>query len=212
VQQQGGTSDQLHSHLQQQHGTGERLHSNVKLPTGMSESVYSNTQLHLPVSKEYYPNTQQHLPVSKEFYPVKEQDMPVSREFYPETLQQDAVMLPLYSDPGKNFPSGEGVYQLPQTIMVSTENMGLLCSKLGGSILKRSRSSALQGAAKLLIHFYNKGTGRYNDLRKLTGYSEGGLGKLMILVKQKGLIQRKAFQQFAPSPAALKLMQEAGLK
>lgn len=174
--------------------------------------LYPNTSLQLPSNEKFYPNTSSHMPSSSSLQLKDGQRMVTKQEFYPNMEQTGQVINPLYTNTGKDLISGEPIHSLSQTLMPSSENVGLLSAKLKQSILRRSGYSAQGGAAKLLIHFYNKGTGRYDELQKLTGYSEGGLAKLMMLVRAKGLIQRKAFQQFVPSQQALQLMQEAELK
>jgi hypothetical protein len=46
-------------------------------------------------------------------------------------------------------------------------------------------------------------------LGKLTGLSEGGVGKMIMSFKKRGLIHRTGYQQFALSPKAEQLMKKA---
>ena len=184
LQQPTGINKMVDAHLQQPTGTNKMIDSHLLHPTGMNKMIDSHRTQGMPVNNVIDANMQQGMPVNKEIYPHGQQGLPVDQP----------------------------VYQLPPTLMVSGENINLLCRKLGESILKRSRDSARENAADLLIHFYNKGSGKYEDLEKVTGYSKGGLAKLMILMRNKGLITRSAFQQFSPSQKALQLMQEAKLK
>jgi DNA-binding IclR family transcriptional regulator len=41
-----------------------------------------------------------------------------------------------------------------------------------------------------MIHFHNGGSSDYAGLQQLTGYSAGGLGKLLITLRKRGFIQR----------------------
>jgi hypothetical protein len=102
-------------------------------------------------------------------------------------------------------------YVLPQTIAGTSINVSRLQSKLRGSVMKISRSATRNATAKLLIHLYNKGNGSYSSMKNVIGYSEGGLGKLMIILRKKGLVTSNGYQKWAPSAYALQLMKEAQL-
>lgn len=73
---------------------------------------------------------------------------------------------------------------------------------------KVKRSGSIN-SAKLLIHFHNKSNSDHPTLRKLTGLSEGGLGKMIMSLTKRGLIVRDGWQKFALTASARKLMGEA---
>jgi hypothetical protein len=102
-------------------------------------------------------------------------------------------------------------YILPATIAASPANHGSLRLKLSHTSFRISHHDTREATAKLLIHFYNGGTARYTTLKSLTGYSIGGIGKLMMNLREKGMIQRTGFQRFKPSANALAIMRSARL-
>ncbi|HLG35060.1 MAG TPA: hypothetical protein VI757_09285 [Bacteroidia bacterium] len=211
-QKEIGTNELISSTLQKESGMNEFISSDSKKEKGMNESISPtpkkesgmNEPILSPSQKESGTNEV----VSSDSLstiPHNENILPASEK---ETASKQSVHLALEQTMGANEP----VSSLPQTINSSDQNIYMLAAVLEKQIFQRSRDSAREGAARLLIHFYNKGSGRYEELQKLTGYSSGGLGKLMILMRRKGLMQRSAFQQFVPSARALQLMQLAKLK
>jgi hypothetical protein len=100
---------------------------------------------------------------------------------------------------------------LPGTIAMNGGNISSLRLRLSHTSFRISHRRTRDAAAKLLIHFYNKNSGKHSALRTLTGYSKGGLGKLMMIMRKKGMITSKGYQQWAPSDYALKIMKEAHL-
>lgn len=198
VLQPMGINKENPSHVKQDMGIN-KMHPSHPIPEmGTNKMHPSHVPQDMPIKQLNDPHVQQDMPIKQVNDPKVIQDMPIKQMIYPEVLQ--------------TMPTNQVVYTLPETLDTGMQNTGLLSRKLAEVILKRSRNSARQGAAKLLVHFYNKGTGKYEELQKLTGYSSGGLAKLMILMRKKGLITRISFQQFAPSQKALQLMQEAKLK
>ena len=97
---------------------------------------------------------------------------------------------------------------LPQTLEISQGLISLLSQVLRQSGFKHATRDTTENAARLLLHFHNKGRGGYPELRKLTGLSEGGVAKFIMSLKKRNLIKRTGYQQFAPTPHADQIMQK----
>jgi len=72
-----------------------------------------------------------------------------------------------------------------------------------------SSRSGLKNTAKLLLHFYNESGSGYPELKKLTGLSDGGVAKHMMMLKKKGWVKRVALQQYELSAYARQLVEKA---
>ncbi len=128
-------------------------------------------------------------------------------------LQQGSMLNgSLQSNPIQENTPEQPVYLLPLVIQEVERSVDELVFVLDNELLEHSRNSTKLNVAKILVHIYNKRESSYMKLRKLTDLSEGGLGKLMILIRRKGLIHRTAYQQFAPTEKALQLMREARVR
>lgn len=98
---------------------------------------------------------------------------------------------------------------LPEKIELSGIHIHFIRNKLKtGDYLKVS-DSALSNQTKMLINFYNGGSGSHKELRKLTGLSKGGMAKSIMSLTKRGLIIRTGFQKFSLTGDALKIL-EAG--
>ena len=101
---------------------------------------------------------------------------------------------------------------LPAHVATTNENIYALAGKLYKAGIGAGRVKTAQIAAKLLIHFYNQQPGEYKYLLRLTSYSEGGLAKLLMKLRQKGYLIKSGFQQHTVADKGIKLMMEAGCK
>ncbi len=109
--------------------------------------------------------------------------------------------------------SGMGQLQaakpLPETYPNDNNAIVWLGNTLQDSGFTHVPYTARRNAAKLLIHFYNKGRSDYTELRKLTELSQGGLSKFMTSLRRRGLIRKGTVQKHEPTAHALQLMQKA---
>ena len=101
---------------------------------------------------------------------------------------------------------------LPAHVATTNENIYALAGKLYKAGIGAGRVKTAQIAAKLLIHFYNQQPGEYKYLLRLTSYSEGGLAKLLMKLRQKGYLIKSGFPQHTVADKGIKLMMEAGCK
>lgn len=101
---------------------------------------------------------------------------------------------------------------LPVFVPLSDGNITRVYSFLKNNGFNKVRFDAIVNAAKLLIHFHNKGGGGYPELLKLTGLSRHGLGKYLMSLKKRGLIMRDGWQKFKPTAMGTSVLQRAGVK
>ncbi len=99
---------------------------------------------------------------------------------------------------------------LPVFVPLNDDNITRVYSFLKNNGFNKVRFEAITNAAKLLIHFHNKGSGAYPELRKLTGLSGDGLGKYIMSLKKRGLIERDGWQKFKPTATGISVLQKAG--
>lgn len=106
----------------------------------------------------------------------------------------------------------ESLAPLPVFVPLSDGNITRVYSFLKNNGFNKVRFDAIVNAAKLLIHFHNKGGGGYPELLKLTGLSRDGLGKYLMSLKKRGLIMRDGWQKFKPTATGTSVLQRAGVK
>lgn len=87
-----------------------------------------------------------------------------------------------------------------------------LGNELRASGYNKIRDSGVDNAAKLLLHFYNKGDGSYPELRKITGHTKDGIAKFIMSMKKRGWIHRYGFQKFGVSQLGLDMIHRAWVK
>jgi len=98
---------------------------------------------------------------------------------------------------------------LPEIYPNDNDAITRLSTSLRASGFTHVPYTARRNAAKLLIHFYNKGRSDYTELRKITELSQGGLSKFMTSLRRRGLIRKGTVQKHEPTAHALQLMQKA---
>ena len=98
---------------------------------------------------------------------------------------------------------------MPATIDASGNIIGAVEKELKASGYNRISNSGVNNAAKLLIHFYNKGEGSYPQLQKITGHSTDGIAKFIMSMKKRGWIHRFGFQQFGLTDSGVALIKQA---
>lgn len=97
---------------------------------------------------------------------------------------------------------------LPETYPNDNDAVTRLSISLHASGFTHVPYTARRNAAKVLIHFYNKGRSDYTELRKLTELSQGGLSKFMTSLRRRGLIRKGTVRKHEPTAHALQLMQK----
>lgn len=85
---------------------------------------------------------------------------------------------------------------LPVTIALTPEHAQRLAGNLKSLGFVRLSARTLLSVAKIMLHLYNNGDGSHETFRKTTGLSKGGLAKLIISLKKRGVITRTGYRQF----------------
>ena len=112
----------------------------------------------------------------------------------------------------QTISSDEAIAPLPSELSQSIHNIYAISGRLRRAGFGGGKESPCVAAAKLFLYFYNEQPGEYKYLRKLTDYSEGGLGKLLMRLRAQGYLVKTGFQQHAITGKALELMQQAQCK
>ena len=90
--------------------------------------------------------------------------------------------------PEKGNGSEEVFGSIPEKVEITPGSVATLHVKLRDTVTGKVKRSATQNSAKILLHICNGGKGGYAELIKLTGLSEGGVGKRIMAMKKNGLI------------------------
>lgn len=158
------------------------------------------------------------IPVSNEKISIGENNNPYS---YDKINIGEENIIPSYeeiirgigivpsSNDKTNIGKGNDVKPLPEVWAIDDGSVRLVSKRLKEVGLRNVKKMGKRNISKLLLHFHNKGKGSYAELRKLTGLSEGGLAKLIMSLKKRGLIHRSAYQQFELGATAKQLLENA---
>lgn len=110
-----------------------------------------------------------------------------------------------------NFEKGRsGVYSsLPDFVEATPAVISRLSVSLKAAGMPKVRRSGVRNMALIILQAHNKQSCSHADLRKLTGLSEGGMAKLMMSMKKRGLIYREGFKRFGISASSRQMLAEA---
>lgn len=98
---------------------------------------------------------------------------------------------------------------LPIFVEVTPAVVARLALLLKASGVKKVRRSTLTDMATIILRGHNKQDCSHRELRKITGHSEGGIAKLLIAMKKRGLIFRDGFKRFGLSAASKEMLRQA---
>lgn len=198
LQQQIETNRATHSPLQQQDDTKQTAHSLPQLPLEPSQLLHSLTQTKIE-SKQATDSLSQ---------------LPVASSQATHSLSQTEIEAKQLTQPNSDLSSGmkHEAEPLPLKLAEDKHNFQNLAVHLHASGFGGYKMETCRVAARLLVCFYNNETASYKQLKRLTSYSDGGLGKLMMNLRRKGLLIKSGFQKHCVTGKACKLMQEAGCK
>ncbi len=187
LQQMGETNANLPETRQQTGWTDTNL-PDTRQQMGVSNTNLPGTQQQMGVTETNLPGTQQHMGASNTNLPETSQQLPSGNIIPSETLQQP--------------PPEQAVLLLPEKLIPSPELFSSIATQLEQAGFTRVKRNTRQTAAQLLVHFYNGGSANYVNLQQLTGYSQGGLGKLLIALRKRGFIQRAGYGNYSVTDKA----------
>jgi len=212
MEKQQATKQMLYSIQEQTQGTKQILYSHEGKEQGVSNALYSMWELQQAINQALYSLLELRMATScptcspsESLQGTKQIAEPVLPTLH--TTEQPTHSLQETPDAAIN-----AARLLPPKIDAASGVVYWLSSLLRHQKHATGAESSSLNAARVLIHIYNKEESSYSSLRKLTSQSEGGLAKLMMRLRKKGLIERKAFQQFELTPTALSLLQDVWAK
>ena len=84
-------------------------------------------------------------------------------------------------------------YRLPVRLEASGQNTSGLATILMQAGVGNGKRSTARTAAALIIHFYIEQPGEYKHLKRLVSYSDGGLAKMLMMLRRKGYLIKCSF-------------------
>lgn len=177
--------------------------------SGMNTAIHSLTDQKLGVNQATHSNSEQEFGVSQKTHSLSEQGSGANQALHSLTETPIAVNQFIQSNPTQTIPPKHENELLPAKMEPTTQLISSVASTLISQKHLRAGNDTPQAAAKLLIHFHNGGSGLYTELLQLTGYSQGGLAKLLMALRKKGLIIRAAFQRYVLAETGKKILQQA---
>jgi hypothetical protein len=181
----------------------EKTNSPPNLLVAVAENINGNTDVQEPLSKKTNPPLNVSIAIAENINGNTDVQEPLSKKTNPPLNVSVAVAENINGNTNVQQPLNENVrspaevlapvvYSIPFT----NSNVSRLKAYFRSHGFNKVRETAIANAAKLLLHFYNKGNGGYPELRKLTGLSKYGLAKYLGSLKRRGLIERDGWQQF----------------
>lgn len=190
-----GINTSTQSQVETNLGINTTTQSQLSTHTGLT----TTTQSQLPNQIGLNTPTQSQLPT----------DLGLNRPLHPDT----PTPIPLNTLPQSNTPQGVPPQQqtviLPEQIVPSNTLFATVAHKLEAAGFTRVKSTTRQTAAQLFIHFHNGGSADYAGLQKLTGYSAGGLSKLLITLRKRGFIQRTGYGKYGLTEKGKQILAQA---
>lgn len=199
------------------------LHSLSEQPKNTNQATERNTGSDLGMKQPIHSTSLDKQGVNQPTHSTNEQEQGIIQKTHSLTEATTGIKQPVHSPSLTTIPSNQLIQPTASTTIPEKEEMHLLpektepsdelISKLSSSLLTqkliRAGNSTPQAAAKLLIHFHNGGSGLYTELLQLTGYSQGGLAKLLMNLRSKDLLVRASFQRYILTQKGKKLLYEA---
>lgn len=116
---------------------------------------------------------------------------------------------PLQPESPTPLPLKQQTTTLPEQIVPSNTLFASVAQKLEAAGFTHVKSSTRQTAAQLFIHFHNGGNADYAGLQQLTGYSAGGLSKLLATLRKRGFIQRTGYGKYGLTEKGKQILAQA---
>jgi biotin operon repressor len=194
--------------------------ANLKNETSPEHGSYSVSEIEKSPIDGSYSITEKGkgIPTGSNAVPEKEKGMPADSNSVSEirngiptenySILEKMNGMPISSNAVSKTGNGinTGSNSIPEKVEPSTGNILRVNANfraIKGGKMKRSGSKNI---AKLLIHIHNGNSGSYPELRKATGLSEGGVGKLVMSLKKRGLIVSSGWQRFSLTDAGRQLL------
>ncbi|MCG3166191.1 MAG: hypothetical protein POELPBGB_01968 [Bacteroidia bacterium] len=196
----------LHSLSEQLKSTNQATERNTDSDLGMKQLIHSTPSEQQGINKPLYSVNEQESGINQNLHSLNEQATGINQPVHSPSLTPIPSNHLIQPTSSATIPSNEEIYSLPEKAEPTDELISKLSSSLLSQKLIRAGNGTPQAAAKLLIHFHNGGSGLYTELIQLTGYSQGGLAKLLMNLRSKDLLVRASFQRYILTQKAKKLL------
>lgn len=171
-----GINTPIHHHTGAESGMNTPIHPHSRTDLGMNTPIYSHTQPYLGVTTAIHSQQGTDSGINKPLHPNTRATLPLN------TISQ--------SNTRQGMPPQQQIVVLPEQIIPSNTLLASVAQKLEAAGYTRVKKDTRQTAAQLMIHFHNEGSSDYAGLQQLTGYSAGGLAKLLITLRKRGFLKR----------------------
>ncbi len=202
----------LHSLSEQPKSTNQATERNSDSDSGMKQPLHSTSSEQQGTNQPIHSTNEQESGISQNLHSLNEQATGINQPVHSPSLTPIPSNQLIQPTSSATIPSNEEIYSLPEKMEPSNELISKLSSSLLIQKMIRAGNATPQAAAKLLIHFHNGGSGLYTELIQLTGYSQGGLAKLLMNLRSKDLLVRASFQRYILTQKGKKLLYEAVVK
>ena len=199
----------LHSTSEQPNNTNQATDKNTDSDSGINQPIHSISSEQQGVNISIHSLNEQESGISQNLHSLIEQNTGINQPLHSPSLTGIPSNDLISSTSSTTIPVNEQNYLLPEKAELSDELIAKLSSSLLTQKLIRAGSGTPQAAAKLLFHFHNGGRCLYTELIQLTGYSQGGLAKLLMNLRSKDLLVRASFQRYILTQKGKKLLYEA---
>ena len=176
-------------------GINSSTQSQLPTHTGVTTTTQSQPPTHIGLNTP----TQSQLPT----------DLGLNKPLHPDTPTPIPMNTLLQSNTPQSVPPQQQTVVLPEQIVPSNTLFASVANKLEAAGFIRVKNNTRQTAAQLMVHFHNGGSGDYAGLQKLTGYSAGGLSKLLITLRKRGFIQRTGYGKYGLTEKGKQILAQA---
>lgn len=199
------TYSQLLLSLEANNPTDRKTYTHSGLNTPTQSQPQSNLGLNSPTQSQ--PSKDLGINQAAQSQPLTDLGMSIATQ---SQLPTDlGLSRPLHPESPTPLPLKQETATLPEQIVPSNTLFASVAQKLEAAGFTRVKSGTRQTAAQLFIHFHNGGSADYAGLQKLTGYSAGGLSKLLITLRKRGFIQRTGYGKYGLTEKGKEILAEA---
>jgi hypothetical protein len=182
----------------------ENINGNNDVQKPLSEKTMPPNDVSIAIVENNSGNTNVQKPLSEKTMPLNDVSIAIAENNSGNTDVQKPLS---ENNNGTQHTTGLQQHFIPLT----GSHVMRLRAYLRSHGFNKVRETAIINAAKLLLHFNNKGNGSYPELRKLTGLSKYGLAKYLRSLKKRRLIERDGWQRFKLTAHGISCLRNAGL-
>lgn len=179
-------------------------YSNTEAGNTTNQTTYSNTEISDGILQIKNSNAEKETGITQTIHSNMESINGTSQITHSNSEENITTKQMFYSNANTSIPPKQNI---ALKIDLEKVNASLLQTKIKHYIKTCSEKTA-QAAATIIIALYNNPKQTHSSLIKLSGLSIGGLAKHIMMLKKRGLIVKKGYQQFTPTTLSLQMMSE----